>query len=94
MKLVTYETGGQTRAGVLTDDGVIDAGYATMRELLRAGEPARPTGDRCSPTACWQDFRRRRPGVGSLRDPGVWLAAGDEVVVESPTLGRLVTTLA
>src|SRR3954470_15328678 len=33
-------------------------------------------------------------GVGSLRDPRVWLAAGDEVVVESPTLGRLVTTLA
>lgn len=33
-------------------------------------------------------------GVGSLRSPRVWLAAGDEVVVESPTLGRLVTTLA
>ena len=33
-------------------------------------------------------------GVGSLRDPKVWLKAGDEVVVESPTLGRLVTTLA
>jgi 2-keto-4-pentenoate hydratase/2-oxohepta-3-ene-1,7-dioic acid hydratase in catechol pathway len=33
-------------------------------------------------------------GVGSLRDPRVWLAPGDEVVVESPTLGRLVTTLA
>jgi 2-keto-4-pentenoate hydratase/2-oxohepta-3-ene-1,7-dioic acid hydratase in catechol pathway len=33
-------------------------------------------------------------GVGSLRDPRVWLKAGDEVVVESPTLGRLETTLA
>jgi acylpyruvate hydrolase len=33
-------------------------------------------------------------GVGSLRDPRVWLAPGDEVVVESATLGRLVTTLA
>jgi acylpyruvate hydrolase len=33
-------------------------------------------------------------GVGSLRDPAVWLKAGDEVVVESPTLGRLRTTLA
>ncbi|MEA2387953.1 MAG: acylpyruvate hydrolase, partial [Thermoleophilaceae bacterium] len=28
-------------------------------------------------------------GVGSVRDPHVWLKAGDEVVVESPTLGRL-----
>ncbi|MFL5894757.1 MAG: fumarylacetoacetate hydrolase family protein, partial [Thermoleophilaceae bacterium] len=33
-------------------------------------------------------------GVGSLRDPKVWLKAGDEVVVESPSLGRLTTTLA
>jgi 2-keto-4-pentenoate hydratase/2-oxohepta-3-ene-1,7-dioic acid hydratase in catechol pathway len=33
-------------------------------------------------------------GVGSLRDPRVWLAAGDEVVVESPSLGRLRTTIA
>jgi acylpyruvate hydrolase len=33
-------------------------------------------------------------GVGSLRDPRVWLKAGDEVVVESPTLGRLATALA
>jgi acylpyruvate hydrolase len=32
-------------------------------------------------------------GVGSLRDPRVWLAAGDEVVISSPTLGRLRTTL-
>ena len=28
-------------------------------------------------------------GVGSVRDPRVWLKPGDEVVVESPTLGRL-----
>jgi acylpyruvate hydrolase len=33
-------------------------------------------------------------GVGSLRDPKVWLAAGDEVVVSSPQLGELRTTLA
>jgi acylpyruvate hydrolase len=31
-------------------------------------------------------------GVGSLRKPRVWLKPGDEVVVESPTLGRLQTT--
>ncbi|MDP9188160.1 MAG: fumarylacetoacetate hydrolase family protein [Actinomycetota bacterium] len=28
-------------------------------------------------------------GVGSLRDPRVWLQPGDEVVISSPTLGRL-----
>jgi 2-keto-4-pentenoate hydratase/2-oxohepta-3-ene-1,7-dioic acid hydratase in catechol pathway len=33
-------------------------------------------------------------GVGSLRDPRVWLEPGDEVVIESPTLGRLATKLA
>src|SRR4051794_6045562 len=44
MKLVTYETAGEARAGVLTDDGVLDAGYATMTELLRAGVPAEPAG--------------------------------------------------
>jgi acylpyruvate hydrolase len=33
-------------------------------------------------------------GVGSLRDPQVWLKAGDETVIESPTLGRLATKLA
>ena len=33
------------------------------------------------------------PGVGMGRDPRVWLAAGDELVIESPTLGRLLTTL-
>ena len=32
-------------------------------------------------------------GVGSLRDPRVWLKPGDEVVVESPSLGRLETRL-
>jgi acylpyruvate hydrolase len=32
-------------------------------------------------------------GVGSTRDPHVWLKAGDEVVVESGMLGRLVNTL-
>ncbi len=33
-------------------------------------------------------------GVGGARDPSVWLAAGDEVVVSSPQLGRLVTRIA
>ncbi len=33
-------------------------------------------------------------GVGSMRDPRVWLKAGDEVVVSSPQLGSLVTRLA
>src|SRR5689334_3792053 len=32
-------------------------------------------------------------GVGSVRRPRVWLGAGDEVVVESPQLGRLETRL-
>jgi 2-keto-4-pentenoate hydratase/2-oxohepta-3-ene-1,7-dioic acid hydratase in catechol pathway len=33
-------------------------------------------------------------GVGSVREPRVWLKPGDEVVVESPQLGRLETRLA
>ncbi len=33
-------------------------------------------------------------GVGSSRKPRVWLKAGDEVAVVSPTLGRLETTIA
>ena len=33
-------------------------------------------------------------GVGSTRDPSVWLGPGDEIVIESPTLGRLETTIA
>jgi 2-keto-4-pentenoate hydratase/2-oxohepta-3-ene-1,7-dioic acid hydratase in catechol pathway len=33
-------------------------------------------------------------GVGSLRDPQVWLKPGDEVVVSSPQLGELVTQIA
>lgn len=32
-------------------------------------------------------------GVGSTRDPRVWLKAGDEVVISSPTLGVLRTEL-
>jgi len=32
-------------------------------------------------------------GVGMSRDPRVWLADGDEVVIESPTLGRLTTRI-
>lgn len=33
-------------------------------------------------------------GVGGAREPRVWLQDGDEVVVESPTLGRLETRIA
>ncbi|MGH2980386.1 MAG: fumarylacetoacetate hydrolase family protein [Solirubrobacterales bacterium] len=33
-------------------------------------------------------------GVGSVREPRVWLKDGDRVVVSSPTLGRLETTMA
>jgi 2-keto-4-pentenoate hydratase/2-oxohepta-3-ene-1,7-dioic acid hydratase in catechol pathway len=33
-------------------------------------------------------------GVGSVRQPRVWLADGDEIVIESPTLGRLETRIA
>ncbi len=32
-------------------------------------------------------------GVGSVRKPRVWLQPGDEVVIESPTLGRLANKL-
>jgi len=32
-------------------------------------------------------------GVGSTRDPHVWLKAGDEIVISSPTLGELRTTI-
>ena len=33
-------------------------------------------------------------GVGSVREPTVSLAAGDEIVISSPTLGRLETRIA
>jgi 2-keto-4-pentenoate hydratase/2-oxohepta-3-ene-1,7-dioic acid hydratase in catechol pathway len=33
-------------------------------------------------------------GVGGARDPHVWLADGDELAIESPTLGRLETRIA
>ena len=32
-------------------------------------------------------------GVGSVRDPAVWLKPGDEIVISSPTLGELRTTI-
>ena len=32
-------------------------------------------------------------GVGSVRDPRVWLKDGDEIVISSPTLGRLETRI-
>jgi len=33
-------------------------------------------------------------GVGSVRDPRVWLRTGDEIAISSPTLGRLETRIA
>jgi 2-keto-4-pentenoate hydratase/2-oxohepta-3-ene-1,7-dioic acid hydratase in catechol pathway len=33
-------------------------------------------------------------GVGSVREPRVWLESGDEIVINSPTLGELRTTMA
>jgi 2-keto-4-pentenoate hydratase/2-oxohepta-3-ene-1,7-dioic acid hydratase in catechol pathway len=33
-------------------------------------------------------------GVGSVRQPRVWLKPGDEIVISSPTLGRLETRIA
>jgi 2-keto-4-pentenoate hydratase/2-oxohepta-3-ene-1,7-dioic acid hydratase in catechol pathway len=33
-------------------------------------------------------------GVGSSRDPRVWLTSGDEIVISSPQLGELATTIA
>jgi 2-keto-4-pentenoate hydratase/2-oxohepta-3-ene-1,7-dioic acid hydratase in catechol pathway len=33
-------------------------------------------------------------GVGSIRQPRVWLRPGDEIVISSPTLGELRTTVA
>jgi 2-keto-4-pentenoate hydratase/2-oxohepta-3-ene-1,7-dioic acid hydratase in catechol pathway len=33
-------------------------------------------------------------GVGSVREPRVWLADGDEIAIESPALGRLETRIA
>jgi 2-keto-4-pentenoate hydratase/2-oxohepta-3-ene-1,7-dioic acid hydratase in catechol pathway len=33
-------------------------------------------------------------GVGSIRQPRVWLKPGDEIVISSPTLGELRTTIA
>jgi acylpyruvate hydrolase len=32
-------------------------------------------------------------GVGSTRDPAIWLAAGDELAISSPTLGLLETRI-
>lgn len=49
MKLVTYEASGETRTGVLTDDGVLDSGYPTMSEWLAAGGPEEPTGEPLQP---------------------------------------------
>lgn len=49
MKLVTHETGGEIRTGVLTEHGVVDSGFATMREWLRSGPPRQPDGEALQP---------------------------------------------
>ena len=33
-------------------------------------------------------------GIGAVRDPPIWLKPGDEIVISSPTLGELHTTIA
>jgi 2-keto-4-pentenoate hydratase/2-oxohepta-3-ene-1,7-dioic acid hydratase in catechol pathway len=33
-------------------------------------------------------------GVGSVREPRIWLKPGDEIVISSPTLGELRTVIA
>ena len=38
MRLVTYEGNGEAGVGVETPDGVVPVGYASMRELIEAGE--------------------------------------------------------
>ena len=40
MRLVTYDAGAGPRAGVLGDEGVVDAGAATVGEVLREGRLA------------------------------------------------------
>ena len=51
MRLVTYDAGRGARAGVLTADGVVDAGDGGVGALLRAGgiEAARDVGGRAVP---------------------------------------------
>ena len=51
MRLVTYDAGGGPRAGVWTDEGVVDAGEGGVGALLRAGgvERAREAGGRPVP---------------------------------------------
>jgi len=58
-----------------------------------------PPGGGTARPAAWRSARRsstdRTPdGVGGARQPRVWLGAGDELVVSSPTLGRLTTKIA
>ncbi|MEA2436087.1 MAG: hypothetical protein QOF65_643, partial [Thermoleophilaceae bacterium] len=45
MRLVSYESGDGVRAGVLSGDGVRDAGAGGVGALLRSGEQPRAIGD-------------------------------------------------
>ena len=38
MRLVTYRAGGESRVGVRTPEGIIDAGHADMVDLIRDGQ--------------------------------------------------------
>jgi 2-keto-4-pentenoate hydratase/2-oxohepta-3-ene-1,7-dioic acid hydratase in catechol pathway len=38
LRLVTYRAGGGSRVGVRTSEGIVDAGYADMVELIRDGQ--------------------------------------------------------
>jgi 2-keto-4-pentenoate hydratase/2-oxohepta-3-ene-1,7-dioic acid hydratase in catechol pathway len=66
------------------DDGVPVAGLQLMPPITRPGK-----------ILCIGLVSTGTPaGVGSLRDPKVWLKPGDEVVISSPQLGVLETRLA
>lgn len=74
--------GGEQRQAASTDDLVhsVPALVAYLSELMTL-EP----GDIVSTGT--------PAGVGSGRDPRTWLAPGDEIVISSPTLGRLETRI-
>jgi 2-keto-4-pentenoate hydratase/2-oxohepta-3-ene-1,7-dioic acid hydratase in catechol pathway len=69
MKLVTYEAGGGARAGIQTEAGIVDAGFATVGELLRAGALGGLEGASGAPV---QDARLLPP----VTDPGKVICIG------------------
>jgi 2-keto-4-pentenoate hydratase/2-oxohepta-3-ene-1,7-dioic acid hydratase in catechol pathway len=79
---ISLELNGETMQSAATDDLVFSVAALTSRlSRLMTLEP----GDIVSTGT--------PSGVGSLRQPRVWLEDGDEVRVLSPTLGELRTTI-